>query len=398
MFEQLQPIKADAILSLSVEFRADNNPNKIDLGVGVYKTEEGHTPVLAAVKQAEAFLLENQPSKTYLAPTGNAGFNDGMLNLVFGADHVVMQNKRARAVQAPGGTGALSLGARLIARCTANANVWVSNPTWANHIPLLEGAGLTIKEYTYYDGQAKAIDFDGMMNDLRSGLQAGDVVLIHGCCHNPCGADLSLVQWQQLTDLINEKGATPFVDLAYQGFGAGLEEDVQGLRYMAANVKEMLVAASCSKNFGLYRERVGATMVVSETEQAASNAVDNMGVVARSIWSMPPDHGAAVVETILNSNELTALWHQELKEMCDRINGLRSVVATSMKDAGIQQSFDFMTGENGMFSFLGITPEQVATLKRDYSIYMVSSSRVNVAGFNANNLPYFVESMKSILG
>lgn len=397
MFEQLQPIKADAILSLSVEFRADTNPNKVDLGVGVYKTEEGHTPVLAAVKQAEAFLLQNQASKTYLAPTGNTGFNDRMLSLVFGDDHIVMQNKRARAVQAPGGTGALSLGARLISRCTPGATVWVSNPTWANHIPLLQGAGLNLKEYTYYDGQAKAIDFAGMMNDLNN-VKAGDVVLIHGCCHNPCGADLSLEQWQKLTDLINDKGATPFVDLAYQGFGSGLEEDVQGLRYMAANVKELLVAASCSKNFGLYRERVGATMVVSATEQSASNAVDNLGVVARAIWSMPPDHGAAVVDTILSSQELTTLWHQELKEMCDRINGLRTVVASSMKDAGIAQSFDFMTGEKGMFSFLGISPEQVATLKRDYSIYMVSSSRINVAGLNSNNLPYFVESMKAILG
>ena len=276
--------------------------------------------------------------------------------------------------------------------------MWVSNPTWANHIPLIQGAGLAIKEYTYYDTAAKSIDFEGMMNDLRSGLTAGDVVLIHGCCHNPCGADLSIEQWHQLTDLVNEKGATPFVDLAYQGFGAGLEEDVAGLRYMAANVKEMLVAASCSKNFGLYRERVGATMVVSESEQASSNAVDNLGVVARGIWSMPPDHGAAIVETILASPELTGVWHQELVEMCDRINGLRTLVAQSLKDAGVAQSFDFMTNENGMFSFLGITPEQVAQLKADYSIYMVSSSRINVAGLNANNLPYFVDAMKKVVG
>lgn len=398
MFEQLQPIKADAILSLSVEFKADTNPLKIDLGVGVYKTEAGDTPVLAAVKQAETFLLNNQASKSYLAPIGNAGFNQSMLELVFGKDHTVMTNKRARAVQAPGGTGALSLAARLIARCNSAANVWVSNPTWANHIPLVQGAGLTIKEYTYYDTTAKSIDFAGMMNDLRGGLKAGDVVLIHGCCHNPCGADLSIEQWHQLTELLNEKGATPFVDLAYQGFGAGLEEDVAGLRYMAANVKEMLVAASCSKNFGLYRERVGATMVVSESEQASSNAVDNLGVVARGIWSMPPDHGAAIVETILASPELTSVWHKELVEMCDRINGLRTLVAQSLKEAGVAQSFDFMINENGMFSFLGITPEQVAQLKADYSIYMVSSSRINVAGLNANNLPYFVDAMKKVVG
>jgi aspartate aminotransferase len=302
-----------------------------------------------------------------------------------------------RAVQAPGGTGALSLGARLISRCKPGTSVWVSNPTWANHIPLLQGAGLVVKEYTYYDGQAKSIDFTGMMNDLRAGLQAGDVVLVHGCCHNPCGADLAIEQWHQLTDLINEKGATPFVDLAYQGFGSGLEEDVAGLRYMANNVKEMLVAASCSKNFGLYRERVGATIVLGETPQAASNSVDNLAAVARSIWSMPPDHGAAIVETILNSDELTALWQQELVEMCDRINVLRSTIASSLKAAGIQQSFDFMTGEKGMFSFLGITPEQVAQLKSEYGIYMVSSSRINVAGMNTKNLPYFVNAMKSIL-
>jgi len=398
MFEQLQPIKADAILSLSVEYRADTNPNKIDLGVGVYKTEQGDTPVLQAVKQAEAHLLQSQTSKSYVAPIGNAGFNQSMLELVFGNDHVVMTDKRARSVQAPGGTGALSLASRLIARCNANANVWVSNPTWANHIPLIQGAGLSIKEYTYYDTTAKSIDFDGMMNDLRSGVSAGDVVLIHGCCHNPCGADLSMDQWKLLTDLINEKGATPFVDLAYQGFGAGLEEDVAGLRYMAANVKEMLVAASCSKNFGLYRERVGATMVVSESEQASNNAVDNLGVVARGIWSMPPDHGASIVEAILASSELTSVWHNELTEMCDRINGLRSLVANSLKDAGVAQSFDFMVNENGMFSFLGITPEQVAQLKADYSIYMVSSSRINVAGLNASNLPYFVDAMKKVVG
>lgn len=397
MFETLQPQQADAILRLMVEFRADTNPNKIDLGVGVYKTETGATPVLRAVKAAESHLLATQASKTYIGPTGSPDYNNLMLALMFGADHDVLTSGRARAVQATGGCGALRLGAELINAITPGGKVWVSNPTWANHIPLFGNAGLTIAEYPYYDGASKSIDFAAMMEALSTQLQAGDVVLIHGCCHNPCGADLAIDQWQALTDLLNEKGAVPFVDLAYQGFGDGLEEDVQGLRYMAANVKEMLVASSCSKNFGLYRERTGATVVIAETAQAASNSVDKLGVVARGIWSMPPAHGAAIVETILGSDELRGQWVDELTEMRDRINGLRATVASSIAASGVDRSFDFMTREKGMFSFLGITPQQVEQLKQEYGIYMVSSSRINVAGFNANNLPYFVDALKTVL-
>lgn len=396
MFESLQPQKADAILSLMAAYRADTNPRKVDLGVGVYKTESGETPVLSSVKQAEQWLLEHQSSKAYVGPSGSARFNQLMLDNVFGAKHPARQADRLAAVQAPGGCGALRLGAELIKSCTPDATVWVSNPTWANHIPLIGETGLQIREYPYYDGANKTIDFDGMMETL-SGIKAGDVVLIHGCCHNPCGADLSLDQWKSLTDVLRDKHAIPFVDVAYQGFGAGLEEDATGWRHLAANVDEMLLASSCSKNFGLYRERTGAIMVLAKTPQAASNSVDRLCTIGRASWSMPPDHGAAVVETILGSEELTRVWHADLAEMRDRINGLRREVSERIRAAGIEQDFSFIPREKGMFSFLGISPAQVQALIDRYSIYMVNSSRINVAGFNNDNLDYVVDALKDVL-
>ncbi len=396
MFEQLQPQQADAILSLMVAYKADGNPKKVDLGVGVYKTEEGLTPVLDCVKAAEAQLLSEENTKSYIGTVGSAVFNDSILKLIFGEGHPVLLEHRAASVQAPGGCGALRAGAELINACKANANIWVSSPTWANHVPLFSDAGLVIKEYPYYDHENKSIDFDAMMATLAK-IKAGDAVLIHGCCHNPCGSDLSFEQWQALTTLLIERGAIPYVDLAYQGFGDGLEEDVAGLRYMARHVPEMLVASSCSKNFGLYRERTGAIITIAASAQACRNSVDCLSVIGRGIWSMPPAHGASVVETILTSTALTSQWHSELTIMRDRINDLRVLIATRMQAAGIDRDFSFIPTEKGMFSFLGISPEQVEQLKNEYSIYIVSSSRINIAGFNNNNVDYFVDSLKSVL-
>ena len=396
MFEHLQPQQADAILSLMTAYKADSNPNKVDLGVGVYKTAQGLTPVLDCVKVAEAQLLAEENTKAYIGTVGSAGFNQSILKLIFGEGHPVMLENRVAAVQAPGGCGALRAGAELLNSCKAGATIWMSSPTWANHVPLFGNAGLEIKEYPYYDRSNKSIDFDAMMATL-GGIDAGDVVLIHGCCHNPCGADLSLDQWHLLTDLLIERGALPYVDLAYQGFGDGLEEDVAGLRHMARHVPEMLVASSYSKNFGLYRERIGAIITIAQTPQARSNSVDRLSVIGRGIWSMPPAHGASIVETILNSDELTSQWHAELALMRNRINGLRVDVVSAIQGAGIDQDFSFIPKEKGMFSFLGITPEQVARLQKEFSIYIVGSSRINVAGFNENNMDYFVNALKTVL-
>ena len=396
MFNHLQAIQADAILSLMSEFKTDHNPNKIDLGVGIYKTQAGITPVMTAVKKAEKFLFDTQNTKAYISPKGSPTFNRLLVDLVLGATHQVIQNNRVVAMQAPGGCGALRLGAELLKQCSSTKTVWVSDPTWANHIPLFQKVGFQIKKYPYYNKVSKEIEFTAMMTGLNE-VQAGDVVLINGCCHNPCGADLNLEQWKQLSHLLSEKQAFPYVDLAYQGLGLGLEEDVAGLRFMADQVPEMLIASSCSKNFGLYRERTGALMLIADSAQAASNSLDQLGVIARGIWSMPPAHGAAIVETILSDSELTQEWHAELQHMRERLRGLRVILAESLSTVGVDQDFTFITKENGMFSLAGFAPEHIQALKQKYSIYILNSSRINIAGLNKNNIGYFVESYKKVV-
>ena len=378
MFSVLKPLPTDPILGLMAAYKKDTNPNKIDLGVGVYKDEHGNTPVLNAVKKAEAFRLENETSKSYIGLAGNLDYCQKMEQLLLGEHQALLAN-RVRTAQAPGGTGALRVAAEFIKRCNTDATVWVTTPTWANHISLFEAAGLTVKEYPYYDYENKDLLFDEMINTLKQ-VPKGDVVLLHACCHNPSGMDLNEAQWNTVAELAKEVGFTPLVDIAYQGFGSSLEEDARGLRILADAVEELIICSSCSKNFGLYRERIGACSLIAKDSATADVSNSVMLSVVRSIYSMPPAHGADIVNTILSSTELTQMWHAELDEMRTRINGLRSLIKESLASKDIAQDFSFIERQHGMFSFLGINKEQIERLQKEYGIYIVGSSRVNVAG------------------
>jgi aspartate aminotransferase len=396
MFQQLKPLAADPILGLMAAFRADSNPQKIDLGVGVYKDAAGDTPVMRAVKEAEKRILATQVSKSYVGPAGDAGYNELVAQLILGNSIATSTKDRRFTFQTPGGCGGLRLAAEFINKTRAGAQIFVSDPTWANHIPLLGDAGLQISKYPYYDYSTHSIKFDAMIAHLEQAKE-GDLVLLHGCCHNPCGADLTQEQWQAVRDLALKNGFTPFIDLAYQGLGDGLDEDCYGVRLLAESLPELIVVSSCSKNFGVYRERTGALTVICENSESAKAAFSLIASTARGIYSMPPDHGAAVVEHILSDASLRSDWDSELTEMRQRINGLRTLLVNRLAQAGIERDFAFIQNEKGMFSFLGTSVEQVQTLVNDYGIYLVDSSRINVAGINENNIDYLVSSLKTVL-
>jgi len=396
MFASLKALPADPILGLLAKYREDTNPKKIDLGVGVYKNEAGETTVLDCVKKAEQHRTDTEASKVYIGPTGSPLFNDEMAKLIFGQEHKVLNENRARTVSTPGGTGALRVAAEFIKSCKAGATIWVSNPTWANHTGLFEAAGLTVKTYPYYDYENKNLDFDGMLSVLKQ-VSSDDAVLLHACCHNPSGMDLNNEQWQQVADVAKSVGFLPVLDMAYQGFGQGLDEDAYGLRLMAETVNEMLVCSSCSKNFGLYRERIGACTLIGESSLQADIAFSVVLSVVRVIYSMPPAHGAALVETILSSDELRNEWYGELAQMRNRINGNRQLIVDKLVENGVTRDFSFITRQAGMFSFLGITPEQVQQLQDEYSIYMVGSSRMSIAGIANSNVDYLAQSIAKVL-
>lgn len=396
MFAQLQPVATDPILGLMAAYKEDPNPNKVDLGVGVYKDEQGHTAVLKCVKEAEALRLKQEDSKTYIGMAGDLGFNAHIEKLAFGIGHKVLLANRVTTAHTPGGTGALRVAAEFIKKANPNATIWVTSPTWANHISMFKAAGLNVKEYTYYDYDTKGLNEDAMFAELAT-VPAGDVVLVHACCHNPSGMDLTFAQWQRFSDIAKERGFTPLVDMAYQGFGTGLDEDAKGLRYLADNVDEMILCSSCSKNFGLYRERIGAVSIVAADSKVADVAKVNLLSVVRSIYSMPPAHGAIIVANILDSAELTSLWHLELAEMRDRINNYRQLIIDTLSAEGVQQDFSFITRQHGMFSFLGINKAQIDRLRSEFSIYMVGSSRVSIAGLNHSNINYFAKSVATVL-
>jgi aspartate aminotransferase len=395
MFSQLKQQPADPILGLSIKFRADGNPNKIDLGAGIYKDEAGHTPVLACVKAAEKYLVENQTSKAYLGSAGSSLFNEKITALILG-DHRVIGDKRIRTISTPGGTGALRIAGELINTCKPGATIWVSNPTWANHQGVFTAAGLNVKTYPYYDYENKCLDFAGMLEALQQ-TSADDAVLLHACCHNPSGMDLNNEQWQQLAELARQIGFMPVVDMAYQGFGQGLDADAYGLRLMADTVEQMIICSSCSKNFGLYRDRIGACSVIGNSAASADIISSVLLPVVRVNYSMPPAHGAAIVETILSSAELTRQWHGELKEMRDRIGGMRQLLVDKLSAHGVTRDFSFITRQNGMFSFLGIDKEQVQRLQEEFGIYIVGSSRISLAAIAPDNVDYLAESIAKVL-
>lgn len=396
MFDAIQKLPPDPILGLTAAFDADRNPDKVDLGAGVYKDETGMTPIFTSVKEAERRWERQENTKVYISPPGFAEFNSAVPKLILGADHPALAANRVRSVMAPGGCGALRVGAELINRCHAGATIRVSKPTWANHVPLLGSAGLKIAEYPYYDSAAHAVDFAAMCRGLEA-ADRGDLVLLHGCCHNPTGADLDAQQWDTVAEIALRRGLVPFVDLAYQGLGEGLDQDAYGPRLLARTVPEMLLAYSCSKNFGLYRDRIGALLVVAPTPEQADAALTHVNNIARGIYSMPPSHGGALVKIILNDPELYAQWRAEVDGMRARIHMLRALLADTLQQQRAPRDFDFIRREHGMFSFLGVTKEQVQRLRNEYSIYMVDSSRINIAGVSPKNVEYLAKAIISVL-
>ncbi|MGH1539133.1 MAG: aromatic amino acid transaminase [Arenicella sp.] len=396
MFERLPYLPADPILGLMSAFNADTTEHKVDLGAGVYKNESGETPIMQAVTQAQSIWAKQESTKSYAAPAGFTDFNEGIVELLLGEKHPALIAQRVASIQTTGGCAALSIAAGMLKRCKEDVKIWVSNPTWANHTPLLSGAGLELVEYPYYNFDTNEIDFDAMMSTLSNASQ-GDLVLLHGCCHNPSGADLNKQQWHEICQLLIKQGAIPFVDIAYQGLGDGLDKDAYGLRHLAQECPEMIIASSCSKNFGLYRERVGAIVVVAKHKDTASVCQGQLLNVVRQIYSMPPSHGAALVGIILKSADLTAVWQQELLNMRQRISDLRLTLTQHLATAGAGGRFDYIKKEKGMFSFLGISREQVHTLKQEHNIYMVDSSRINVAGLNKANMDYVVDSLLRVI-
>ncbi|WP_312242619.1 amino acid aminotransferase [Pantoea sp.] len=396
MFESISAAPADPILGLADLFRADDRPHKINLGIGVYKDETGKTPVLTSVKKAEQHLLENETTKNYLSIDGLADFARCTQELLFGKENSLLADRRARTAQTPGGTGALRVAADFLANQTSVKRVWVSNPSWPNHKNVFNAAGLEVCDYAYYDAQNHQLDFNGMLDSLRE-AKAGDVVLFHGCCHNPTGIDPTPEQWRQLAELSKASGWLPLFDFAYQGFAQGLDEDAEGLRIFAASHQELIVASSYSKNFGLYNERVGALTLVAADAAVADTAFSQVKYTIRANYSNPPAHGAAVVATILSNDALRTLWEQELTDMRQRIQRMRQLFVNTLAEKGANRDFTFIIRQNGMFSFSGLTKDQVVRLREEFGVYAVNSGRVNVAGMTPDNMSALCEAIVAVL-
>jgi aspartate aminotransferase len=396
MFEHLAAVVPDPILGLMAAFRADPDPRKVDLGIGVYRDAHGDTPVPAAVRRAESELLARQTTKSYVGPAGNAGYNQAMEHLVLGPAHPALAAGRVRSVQTPGGCGALRLGAELIRVAAPDAVVHVSTPTWANHTPLLAGSGLRLERYPYFDPASGGVQFEAMTATLER-LPAGAVLLLHASCHNPTGADLSPSQWRELLSLVKRRQLLPFIDMAYQGLGESADADAFGLRLFCAELPEVLCAVSCSKNFGLYRERTGSLHLISSSAAAADAALSQLVRIARGIWSMPPDHGAAIVHAILGDEPLRRQWGEELEAMRRRIEELRLEVVQQLRRYCPQRDFGFIARQRGMFSYFGIDTAQVRALRERHHVYLTDDSRMNIAGLRRENLEYFARAVAEVL-
>ncbi|MBC6407178.1 MAG: aspartate/tyrosine/aromatic aminotransferase [Rhodobacteraceae bacterium] len=389
MLTQLKEQPADKILALMDLFRADTRADKIDLGVGVYKNAQGETPVMRAVKQAEQRLIQQQTTKSYVALAGDPAYLDSMIALVLGG---IVPRSRIAAVATPGGTGAVRQAFELIRLANPKARVFISEPSWPNHRSMLTYLKMPMGQYRYFDTSTRAVDFPAMLADLQA-AQAGDVVLLHGCCHNPTGANLNLPQWQQVVDLINEKALTAMIDLAYQGFGDGLEDDAAATRLVARSLGACLIAASCSKNFGIYRERSGILMAIGSDDSHTPIVQQNLNYLNRQNFSFPPDHGARVVSTILNDPELRADWAAELEEMRQNMLRLRTALAEELRRLSRSDHYGFIAQHRGMFSQLGLSPAVVEKLRKENAIYMVGDSRINIAGLNAQAVPVLAQAI-----
>jgi aspartate/tyrosine/aromatic aminotransferase len=384
----------DAILRLIAEYKNDKRDDKIDLGVGVYRDADGKTPILRSVKKAERFLLESQQTKAYLGSSGCADFNAAIQRLTFGDE--AGQSDRIMTLQTPGGSGSLRVAAGLLLRAREDTTVWAGEPTWNNHMPLLGSAGIRISTLPFYDRDSNVILFDEMLDAIKT-IPAGDILLLHGCCHNPTGMDFSRDQWRALATILAERDILPFIDLAYQGFAEGLEEDRFGVETMFESVPEIVVSSSCSKNFALYRDRVGSLSVVAKNVDTVAVLRSQANNIVRTMYSMPPDHGAAVVEHILGNDELRDEWQQEVTAMRERLVSMRSLLVSALQKYAPSHDFSHIESANGMFSFLGIAPARVEALKSDFGIYMEGSSRINVAGISSDNVDYLARSIAAVL-
>ncbi len=388
MFETLQAQKPDAILALVQMFKDDPRENKVDLGVGVYKDASGKTPVMRAIKAAEQKLWANETTKSYTALTGDPGFADAMVRLVLG--NAVPRNT-VSAAATPGGTGAVRQAFELIKMARPDARVFVSNPTWPNHLSILAYLGIETVPYRYFDNDTRGVAFDAMLEDLKT-ARKGDVVLLHGCCHNPTGANLTILQWQEVIAVLQQTGAVPMIDIAYQGFGDGLEADGAATRAIAAATTECLIAASCSKNFGIYRERTGILMMIANGTEPKI-AQGTLAFLNRQNFSFPPDHGARLVTMILNDEALRNDWMTEVEDMRLSMLGLREQLARELQQRSGSDRFDFIAQHRGMFSRLGTTPELVQKMREDFGIYLVGDSRMNIAGLNTQTVPILAEAI-----
>jgi aspartate aminotransferase/aromatic-amino-acid transaminase len=389
MFETLKKAPVDKIFTLLGEFRADEREDKIDLGIGVYKDKDRNTPIMSAVKKAEKQIFDAETTKTYVGVSGNRGFCDAISDLVF-ADSVDVS--RIRSVQAPGGTGSLWVLLTLIARARPNGKIWISDPSWPNHYPMSELAGLEPNYYPYFDSKTGKVKFDEMIATL-DGLTSDDTVLLHACCHNPTGANLSEDQWDRVAKSLQKTGAFPLVDLAYLGFGEGLEQDAYGLRKLASTLPEMMLAFSASKNFGLYRERTGAAFCIAKNPEQANIAFSQMGNIIRASFSQPPDHGAEIVRVILADKELRKEWEDELRQMREHIKNIRIKFANAIREKSNSTNFNFVAEHMGMFSLLGINKEQVDFLKKNDAIYMLDDSRISIGGIPLDKIDEVAQAL-----
>jgi aspartate aminotransferase len=392
MFETLKPQPADKILALVQKFKEDPRPQKIDLGVGVYKNAEGVTPVMRAVKAAEHQLWQDETTKAYVGLTGDPAFSDGMIKMILGD---AVPRGAVAAAATPGGTGAVRQAFELVRLANPDVRVFVSNPTWPNHVSMLRYLGIEMVPYRYFDESTCGVDFEGMTADLAQ-AKAGDVVLLHGCCHNPTGANLNTAQWQSVVDLLAKSGATPMIDIAYQGFGDGLEEDAAATRLIAASLPETIIAASCSKNFGIYRERTGLLMAISQDVSKQLVTQGTLAYLNRQNFSFPPDHGARLVTIVLNDPALCEDWKTELEQVRLGMLDLRQSLATELQSRAGSDRFSFLAQHRGMFSRLGTTPDMVERLRAEHAIYMVGDSRMNIAGLNANSVPVLAQAIVDV--
>ncbi|PSJ79515.1 amino acid aminotransferase [Neisseria iguanae] len=395
-FDTIHAVPADPILGLGEAFKAETRAEKVNLGIGVYKNARGETPIVKAVKEAEKRLFESETSKNYLAIDGVDEYNAQTQILLFGAGHEIIASRRAKTAQSLGGTGALRVAAELAKHRLDVKNVWISSPTWPNHNAIFKAVGIEVRDYRYYNTTEHKLDWEGLIEDL-SQVGKGDVVLLHGCCHNPTGIDPTPAQWDKLAQMSAEKGWLPLFDFAYQGFGNGLEEDAYSLRSFLKCNKELLIASSYSKNFGMYNERVGAFTVVAENEDTANRVHSQVKSIIRTLYSNPASHGANTIALVLKDADLKAQWIVELDEMRARIKAMRDKFVALLKAKGAAQDFDFIIGQNGIFSFSGLTPEQVDRLKNEFAIYIVRSGRINVAGMTDDNIDYLCESIVKVL-